>query len=140
MTSSPAPGLFSTPEECEAAFYEAFRGGDLVAMQHVWSEGEECICIHPARPPLAGRNAVLQSWAGILGETGGVEVRFDRQSSAKADRLAVHTGIEIIGTRGEEPALVTVTNIYGFTEQGWKLRAHHAGPIHRDATPRGAMH
>lgn len=131
---------FQSPEECEAAFYEAFRAGDLVAMQRIWGAGAEIVCIHPARPPLAGRRAVMQSWEDILGATGGVEVRFDCQNRASADRLAVHIGVETIGTRDSAPALVTVTNIYGLTEQGWKLRAHHAGPIRRGASAPGPVH
>jgi ketosteroid isomerase-like protein len=136
----PSPGRFGTAEECEAAFYEAFRSGDLAAMKRIWTDGDDCVCIHPARPPITGRSAVLQSWEQILVASGGLEVRFECQSRTLAERLAVHIGIEIIGPQGQPPALVTVTNIYGLTARGWKLRAHHAGPIHRDATPRGAVH
>ena len=130
---------FGSPEECEAAFYDAFRAGDHVAMQYIWSSGADCVCVHPARPPLTGASAVLQSWETILG-SGGVHVRFECQGRVRAERLAVHTGIEIIGPQDEPPALVTVTHIYELTEQGWKLRVHHAGPVHRDAAPRGAVH
>lgn len=140
MKAPAKPGHFGTPEECEAAFYEAFRAGDLAAMQRAWSAGPECVCIHPARPPLAGRDAVLKSWESILVNSGGVEVRFECHSRARADRLAVHIGIEFIGPQDKPPALVTVTNIYGLTEQGWKLRVHHAGPIHRDAAPPEVVH
>ena len=131
---------FASPEECESAFYDAFRQGDLVAMQRIWGADAEIVCIHPARPPLAGRRAVMQSWQDILTATGGVEVRFDCQSRVRADSLAVHMGIEIIGTRDAAPAMVTVTNIYGLTEHGWTMRAHHAAPIHRGAGPRGPVH
>jgi len=133
-------GSFASPDACEAAFYEAFRGGDLASMQHIWGLDGEVTCIHPGRPPLAGRRAVLQSWEDILGATGGVEVRFDCQSRVHAEDLAVHIGIEFIGTPERDPALVTVTNIYTLTEQGWKLRAHHGGPIHRGASARGPVH
>jgi ketosteroid isomerase-like protein len=135
-----SPGHFRTPEECETAFYEAFRGGDLAAMQRIWSAGDGCVCIHPARPPIVGRGAVLQSWEQILVASGGLAVRFDCQSRMLADRIAVHIGVEVIGPDGQPPALVTVTNIYAFNGQGWKMYAHHAGPIHRDATPRGSVH
>jgi ketosteroid isomerase-like protein len=131
---------FASPEECETAFYDAFRQGDLAAMQRIWGSHAEVVCIHPARPPLAGRRAVMQSWEDILATTGGVEVRFDCQSRVRADSLAVHMGIEIIGTRDSAPAMVTVTNIYGLTEHGWTMRAHHAAPIHRGAGPRGPVH
>lgn len=140
MKSVTAIKRFESPDECEAAFYEAFREGDREAMERIWSAGAEITCIHPARPPLAGRRAVMQSWEDILAATGGVEVRFDCQSRVRADRLAVHIGVETIGTQDKEPALVTVTNVYGLGELGWQMHAHHAGPIHRGASPRGPLH
>jgi ketosteroid isomerase-like protein len=131
---------YASPEECEAAFYEAFREGDLTAMERIWDADAGIVCIHPARPPIAGRRAVMQSWADILGATGGVHVRFDCHSRVQADSLAVHMGLEIIGTSDNQPALVTVTNIYGLTAEGWKLHAHHAAPIHRGAGASGPVH
>jgi ketosteroid isomerase-like protein len=131
---------FESPDECESAFYEAFREGDLVAMRQIWGAGADVICIHPARPPLSGRRAVMQSWVEILGATGGVEIRFDCQNRARADRLAVHFGLETIGTQDSEPSLVSVTNVYALTEEGWKLRAHHAAPIRRGTGPQGPVH
>ncbi len=140
LDSTATKSLFASPEECEDAFYEAFREGDLGAMERIWDGGAGIICIHPARPPLAGRRAVMQSWADILGATGGVHVQFDCHSRVQADSLAVHMGMEIIGTRDNAPALVTVTNIYELTAEGWKLHAHHAAPVHRGAGAPGPVH
>jgi ketosteroid isomerase-like protein len=141
MSQETALQSFASAEACETAFYEAFREGDLIAMQHIWSGGTDVVCIHPARPPISGRRAVMQSWQDILDATGGVDVRFECRHRARADRLAVHIGIETIGTRHDtEPALVTVTNVYELTEHGWKMEAHHAGPIRHGSRPRGPMH
>ena len=135
-----SPPRFTSAEACEAAFYEAFRNGDLAAMHHAWGEDADVICIHPGRPPLAGRNAVMQSWRSILESSSGVDVRFDCRRRANLGGLAVHIGIETIGGQGDEPALVTVTNVYALTEQGWRMHLHHAGPIHQGAAPRGPVH
>lgn len=135
-----SPHRFNSAETCEAAFYEAFRNGDLLAMQHVWGEDADIICIHPGRPPLTGRSAVMQSWQAILENSSGVAVRFDCQRRAGDEGLAVHVGLEIIGAQGEEPALVTVTNVYRLTAQGWKMQLHHAGPVHRAPSPRKPVH
>lgn len=140
MKTAPAKGHYSSPEECEQAFYQAFRRGDIEAMQNAWDTGNEIVCIHPARPPLAGRDAVMRSWQDILGNSGGVEVRFDCGNKLRTAELAVHIGVEIIGAEGSPPAYVTVTNVYTLRAQGWKLQLHHAGPIHRDTRPRGAVH
>jgi ketosteroid isomerase-like protein len=140
MSSETMLKPFTSADACEAAFYEAFREGDLVAMQQIWNTGAEIVCIHPARPPLSGRRAVMQSWQDILGATGGVEVKFECQHRARADGIAVHIGVETIGTDDSGPALVAVTNVYQLTEQGWKMGAHHAGQIRPGARPRGPMH
>lgn len=132
------PQQYSTPDECEAAFYAAFRSGSLAAMQDAWSGRGEVMCIHPGRPPLSGHRAVMQSWAEILGSTGGVSVRFECHDRIHAGGVAVHTGLEVIGAEAGEPALVTVTNVYELTPAGWRMRLHHAAPVHRGTTGAGA--
>ena len=42
MKTSPAP-LFATPEDAEAAFYDAVARGDLEALMAIWSEDEEVV-------------------------------------------------------------------------------------------------
>jgi ketosteroid isomerase-like protein len=122
------------------AFYAAFRDGDLAVMEQVWGVDEDVVCIHPGRRPLAGRRAVLESWQVIFGGTGGVKVRFDCQRRMRADDLAVHMGLEVIGGQEGEAVVVTATNVYALTESGWRLCSHHAGPVHRNSPPRGVMH
>ncbi len=137
----PAPaGPYQTPDACEAAFYDAFRTGDLETMEAVWGPAGKIACVHPGRPPLAGRRAVMQSWADILGATGGVRVRFDCHDRVQAGRLAVHTGLEIIGGTEGDPAVVSVTNVYELTDAGWKMRLHHAGPVHDNRTRNRPLH
>ena len=48
------------------AFYLAFNNRDMTQMSALWSEGAICSCIHPGWQPLVGREAVLESWAGIF--------------------------------------------------------------------------
>mgnify|MGYP002620459161 CR=1 FL=1 len=140
MKTAPAAGSFLTPEDCEAAFYRAFRAGDLDAMAAIWEAAPDILCVHPGRAPLAGRGPVMDSWRDILGATGGVQVRFDCHGRAQSDGLAVHTGLELIGASGGDQAVVTVTNVYGLTGDGWKMRLHHAAPVHRNARRRGPVH
>lgn len=134
-TAGPPP--YNTPDQCEAAFYRAFRAGDLELMESAWSNAGQVACIHPGRSPLAGRRAVLQSWTEILGATGGVHVRFECHDRIQAGAVAVHVGMEVIGPEDAEPALVTVTNVYELTPGGWKMRLHHAAPVHRGSAGRG---
>ena len=46
--------VFTSPQEVEDAFYDAFARADLEAMMVVWSEDEEVICIHPGAPRVVG--------------------------------------------------------------------------------------
>ncbi|HSO41257.1 MAG TPA: nuclear transport factor 2 family protein, partial [Rhodospirillales bacterium] len=48
------------------AFYAAFTGRDLEAMEKVWSQRDNITCIHPGWTPLIGREAVMESWRAIL--------------------------------------------------------------------------
>ena len=48
---------FPTPQDAEAAFYDALENADLEAMMEVWSEDEEVSCVHPGGRRIAGRRA-----------------------------------------------------------------------------------
>jgi len=58
---------FPTPQDAEAAFYEALEAGEIEAMMEVWAEDEEIVCVHPGGARLAGYDQVRESWAQILG-------------------------------------------------------------------------
>lgn len=139
-----ATGLrFASAADCETAFYTAFRSGDIPAMEQAWGDDPGLMCIHPGRPLLAGRAAVLASWREILGASGGLQVRFELHQRHESDNLAVHIGMELIGPADAEPALVSVTNVYLRRDGDWRMLAHHAAPIHRGAAPRhprGPLH
>ncbi|MDX1433824.1 MAG: nuclear transport factor 2 family protein, partial [Gammaproteobacteria bacterium] len=66
---------FTTPEDAEAAFYDAFQRLDLEAMMRVWADEETIVCVHPMGPRLGGRAAVAQSWREIF--AGGSPMRFE---------------------------------------------------------------
>lgn len=48
------------------AFYLAFESKDYAAMDHLWSEARDVICIHPGWNALIGRPMVMESWRAIL--------------------------------------------------------------------------
>ena len=47
-------------------FYRAFATRDLQAMDALWARQAPVACIHPGWPALADRNAIIESWRGIL--------------------------------------------------------------------------
>lgn len=70
MTAAPKrPALHTSPEEAEAAFYEALQKGDIDALMAVWSEDEETVCIHPTGTQLLGLDLIRESWRAIFSTT-----------------------------------------------------------------------
>ena len=47
-------------------FYRAFAARDLMAMDALWARHAPVGCIHPGWPALADRDAIIESWRGIL--------------------------------------------------------------------------
>jgi len=58
--------LFATPQDAEAAFYEAFMKHDLDAMMSVWADDDEVYCVHPRGPRVTGVAQVRESWRQIF--------------------------------------------------------------------------
>ena len=81
--------LFPTPQDCEAAFYEALEKSDLEGMMSVWAEDEDVLCIHPGGARVSGHAAIREIW---------------RQMFAGGPRLAVYVG-QVMATQA---MLITV--------------------------------
>lgn len=128
--SSQAAQAFATPQDAEAAFYEAIERCDLEAMMAVWAADEEVVCIHPNGARLSGFERVRESWRKIF--AGGQRLRFDirDQHYVQGPMLAIHVVHERVVVHGgdEQPVLVVSTNVYQRVEQGWRMILHHASP------------
>lgn len=48
------------------AFYVAFANGDVEAMDRLWAQRDDVVCLHPGWPALRGRDVVMESWMRIL--------------------------------------------------------------------------
>ncbi len=121
---------FPTPQDAEAAFYEALEAGDLEAMMEVWAEDEDIVCVHPGGPRLAGYDEVRASWAQIFGSGQRLSVRVSNQVVLSGMMLAVHSVHENILVQGETRprAPVAATNVYLRTGNGWRMILHHGSP------------
>lgn len=106
------------------AFYRALSSGDLPAMDRLWSRERPVSCIHPGRPALSGRDAVMASWRSIL--TRPPAISAENPSVAAHGDIAVVLCVERAGT-----AVMTATNIFARSAEGWKMVHHHAGPVAR---------
>ena len=122
--------LFPTPDDAEAAFYDAFERGDLAAMMVVWAEGEDVVCVHPSGPRLTGFEAVRESWMQIFAANMKLSVRVVDGRRLDGPSVAVRSVVESITAPGatDSPQLGNATNVYVLTDAGWRIAMHHASP------------
>jgi ketosteroid isomerase-like protein len=122
--------LFATPQDAEAAFYEAFMKQDLEAMMAVWSDDDEVYCVHPRGPRVTGVAQVRESWRQIFASAQSVRFQVREQHLLQAMMVSVHSVYEHVSMGGETRArgCVLATNIYMRTERGWRMMVHHASP------------
>jgi ketosteroid isomerase-like protein len=62
----PSQKIFASPQDVEAAFYEALERCDIDAMMAVWAEDEEVVCVHPGGPRLVGYTMVREAWQRVF--------------------------------------------------------------------------
>jgi ketosteroid isomerase-like protein len=127
----PKKPIFTSPQEAEAAFYEALERGDLDAMMNVWSEDEEIVCVHPGGPRLNGYALVREGWRHIFEGGTRLKVQLLALSTVHAPFTAVHSVIEQISVIGQKhlAAPVVATNVYIRGALGWRMIVHHSSPV-----------
>ena len=126
--------IFPTPQDAEAAFYNALEKNDLDAMMEVWAEDEEIVCIHPGGPRRVGFEQVRESWAQIFASGQKLTVRLTHRVQMTSSMLAVHSVHENLAVAAEQTAGTAVaTNVFTRSSDGWRMLAHHASPA--DALP-----
>jgi uncharacterized protein (TIGR02246 family) len=128
--------IYATPEDAEAAFYEAFTSADLEMMMAVWADDDDIYCVHPGGARIIGVEQVRESWRQIFASGQTLRFQLREQQRVQGSMLSVHSVYEHITVAGEPRtrAPVVATNVYARTERGWRMMAHHASP----APPGGA--
>ena len=122
--------LFATPQDAEAAFYEAFTKHDLDAMMAVWADDDEVYCVHPRGPRVTGVAQVRESWRQVFASAHSLRFQVRQQHLLQAMMVSIHCVYEQItlADEGRARRCVVSTNIYMRTERGWRMMAHHASP------------
>ena len=122
--------LFPTPQDAEAAFYDALTKNDLEAMMAVWADDDDVYCVHPNGARLTGVEQVRESWRQIFASGQRLTFRLRDQQYVQGMMLSVHSVYEHIAVTGETRSRTPViaTNIFLRTERGWRMVAHHASP------------
>jgi len=110
-------------EFANEAFYLAFEGMDFDAMSHLWSEQREVICLHPGWPALVGREAVLESWRGILSNPQQGQVSF---YGAQSQQIGEDTAAVVCYEQAGGNVMVA-TNVFVVEGDRLRLVSHQAG-------------
>ena len=105
-------------------FYAVFNARDMAGMDNAWAEDSEVVCIHPGWNILRGRQAVLESWAGILGNPGQPRIVTGGATAVVHGSMAVVTCRELVGG-----SPLAATNVFVLEEGEWRLVHHHSGPV-----------
>ena len=123
-------------EAVNTAFYQAFESADLDAMQDLWLDDPETLCVHPGALPVRGTGAINRSWALIMANTPyiqffltDVEVSVIEDVASVTCTENVLTGDETTGPDAFGGAKAVATNVFVRTPEGWRLWIHHASPV-----------
>lgn len=122
--------LGGSPDEVEAAFYEALQQGDLERMMACWADEDDVVCVHPGGARLLGAAAIRASFEAMFA-AGPVHAYPEQVRRVESMASAMHAVLERVRVptdEGPRDALVLATNVYHKTAQGWRMVAHHASP------------
>ena len=127
----PSQKIFATPQDAEAAFYEALEHCDADAMMAVWAEDEEVTCIHPGGPCLVGYATIRDAWRSIFANGMRLKLRLSQATTVSTPFAVVSTVLEHFSTPDDATvsAPVVATNVYVHSTLGWRMVAHHASAV-----------
>ncbi len=130
MRNRPPAATANSPDDVEAALYEALQRGDIEALMAVWADDDEIVCVHPGGGRVVGALAIRASFEAIFAN-GGIPVQAEQVHRLHYLASALHHLVEkvtVAGPEGQQTAWVITTNFYVKTAQGWRLASHHASP------------
>ncbi len=130
MPTRPPTAASNSPDDVEAALYEALQRGDIEALMALWADDDDIVCVHPGGGRVVGAGAIRASFEAIFA-SGGIPVQVEQVHRIEYLDSALHHLMEkvtVAGSEGPQTAWVIATNFYVKTVQGWRLASHHASP------------
>jgi ketosteroid isomerase-like protein len=139
MTEAAEPRRGAEVREVEAVnatFYAAFESADLDAMQALWLDDPDALCVHPGALPVRGTGPIGRSWAVIMANTPYIQFFLTDVEVSLRDDVAsvtctenVLTGDASTGPDAFGGGRAVATNVFVRTPDGWRLWIHHASPV-----------
>jgi hypothetical protein len=107
-------------------FYRAFAARDITAMDVLWAKRAPVACLHPGWTALDDRDAVMESWAGILSNPNAPRIAcYDEQAFVYGDAALVVCEEDLGG------ATLAASNFFVREDGVWRIVHHQAGQIIR---------
>lgn len=113
------------------AFYDAFDGGDLVAMSELWANEHPVACLHPGAAPVLGREDVIESWRQVLNATSRPAIQCLDPNPLVLDSIGL-----VICTEALAGGHLIATNTFVLENGVWRIVHHQAGPLNAAPAPR----
>jgi hypothetical protein len=104
------------------AFYEAFAGADIEAMNALWARRAAVACIHPGWGLLVGRDDVIDSWRRIFSNAPPDIICHGARAFLLGDAAYV-VCLEIM-----PEGVLIATNLFVREGGRWRMAHHQAGP------------
>jgi|SRR6516162_2357110 len=107
-------------------FYRAFAARDLAAMDGLWAQRAPVACLHPGWTTLKDRNAIIESWRGILSNPDAPRIAcFDEQ-------VFLYDNVALVVCEEElDGGTLAASNLFIREDDEWRIVHHHAGQIVR---------
>lgn len=110
-------------EFANEALYLAFNNRDLEQMDQLWSDLAPCVCIHPGRKPLHGKEEIMASWRDIFAAQNRAE-----QIACHSPRISVFSELCLVTCYEQLSAgWLIATNCFTLEEGRMRIFYHHAG-------------
>jgi ketosteroid isomerase-like protein len=107
-------------------FYRAFTARDLAAMDALWARLAPVACLHPGWTALTDRDAIIESWEGILSNPDAPRIAcFD-------ERVLLYGHVAMVLCEEElDGGTLAASNLFVREDNEWRIAHHHAGQIVR---------
>ena len=107
-------------------FYRAFAARDLAAMDALWARRAPVACLHPGWTAIKEREAIIESWAGILSNSDSPRIAcFDEHALVYGDVALV------LCEEGLDGGTLAASNFFVREDGVWRIAHHQAGQIFR---------